>query len=153
MRRLLAILILATTLTACQSAGVEHDQYTGKTIVHSQAYSVSDGLLHNAHAMAVWTNTAGYQVAFDYAANGGSWMFFRQAWADGRQFPYTVTKENVAGCGAGCILVEAGYFRLSESDFQQALIRGLDFKVIGSGGAVTGKLPAEAFKQVAALRK
>jgi hypothetical protein len=113
--------LLAAVLSSCQSAGVQRDQYTGKTIIHSERYSVSDGLLSNAHATVAWTNTAGYQVVFEYLATGGSWMFFRQAWADGRQFPYTVTGEKVLGCGAGCSMVETGYFRLSDADFQQAL--------------------------------
>ncbi|WP_312356798.1 hypothetical protein [Agrobacterium sp.] len=153
MRRILAVTLLATMMASCQSAGVQHDQYTGKTIVHSERYSVNSGLLSNAHATAVWTNTAGYQVVFDYLGTGGSWMFFRQAWAGGKQFPYTVTSEKVLSCASGCTMAESGYFRLSEADFRQALTRGLAFKVMGSGGAVTGKLPPEAFKKVSELMK
>lgn len=147
--RYIFILLVSALLSACQTGpGVVHDKHTGKTVVHSKRYAVAGGLLHNANAIATWSNVNGYGVGVEYLATGGSWMFFREAWSYGKQYTYVVESEDVMGCGAGCSIYESGIIRISEADFQQALVTGFEFKLVGRGGAFEAKVPAEAFKQV-----
>lgn len=142
--------IALLTLAGCQKVGpgVVHDQHTGKSVTHSASFPISGGLLYNVNAMATHSNQNGYSVVVDHLATGGNWMFFREAWSYGRQFTYVVGERRVLGCGGGCSLFENGAIRLSEADFRQAGHTGFTFRLIGSGGAVEGSVPPEAFRQV-----
>jgi len=149
MRYIAFAIAAAVTLSACQTQpGTVHDAHTGKTVVHSSRFAIQSGLLHYVHATAGFSNVNGYSVVIEHLAIGLGWRFFREAWSHGKRFQYVIGKEAVMGCSNGCSLYETGAIRMSERDFLQAAAIGFDFKLIGSGGSLEGRVPAEAFRQV-----
>lgn len=149
MRRIALLMFLAVSMLAGQAAAdILRDKHTGKVTVYSKRYSVDSSLLHNAHATAGYSNKNGYSVVVEYLATGGEWMFFQEAWSFGTQFRYVRGDQKEMGCGGGCTLYENGAIRMSEKQFRKAAKQGFEFKILGKGGAVEGKLPAKAFDQV-----
>ncbi|CAN7459958.1 hypothetical protein [Mesorhizobium sp. LjNodule214] len=146
----IVVLVAACFLAACQnSAGTVTDKHMGVTVAHSRVYPIKNGLLYNLNAFVGHSDRKGYTIALTYTSTGLGWMFFREAWSFGKQYEYVVADETLAGCGGGaCSMVEQGGIRLSESDVQKAAVDGFEFKLVGRGGSVEAKVPAEAFQQV-----
>lgn len=146
-----ALLLVA----GCTTAGSSTDVHTGISAKHSASYSAHAGLLDNLNAIALIGTRAGqtkYGVGINYSSTGLGWAFFREAWSFGSQLPYTVTRENVAGCGGGCTIVEEGSIELTGAQFEAAAKSGFEFKLVGKNRSVVGKIPAKAFAEATAQK-
>ncbi len=147
MRKTLSV--AAFILAGCvASPGTVSDVHTGTTAKHSGLQPAASGLLYNLNAAAVIGQRGGvtrYGVATSYSATGLGWANFSQAWSYGQELRYVVNRARVAGCGAGCTIVEEGIIELSREQFERAAANGFQFKLEGQGGSVVGSLPASAF--------
>lgn len=147
--RLILTCAAALAMAGCQSGpGKLDDKHTGNQGAYSAQFQVHSGLLSSLSARAVYSTQKGYGVTVGYLNTGLGWMFIREAWSFGKRLPYTPDAENVVGCGGGCTISETGRIGLTEAEFRQAAVNGFEFKLVGRNGAIVGKLPATAFKQV-----
>lgn len=149
MKNIVVAFVFSLLVTGCQTQpGVIHDPHMGNTIAYSQRYSVHGGLLTNAYAQAVYSTRKGYGLALSWMSTGMGWAFFREAWSQGRQYPYDVGQEKVLGCGGGCTLLETGAIRMTEAQFKTAAKQGFTYKLVGRNGSYVGTVKPEAFQQV-----
>lgn len=152
-----AVAGLCVSLGACESSpGSYSDAHTGVRAGHSKMYSAHASLLSNLNAAAFVAHQGGetkYAIGTRYSGTGVGWANFTQAWSFGTRLPYTPTVSRVAGCGSGCTVVEEGVIELTKAQFDQASRSGIEFKLIGSGADVIGRLPASAFQEALAYDK
>lgn len=152
MRKLINTLIFTIAITNAITnpavADVSKDKHTGNVIVSSKREEIVGGLLSTMHATAVFSTRKGYGIGVEYLATGGSWVHFSEVWSNGKQFRFDAAAGQVLGCSSGCSLQEGGAIRLTQTEFNRAAMQGFEFKIIGSGGALVGKVPADLFRQV-----
>jgi hypothetical protein len=76
-----------------------------------------------------------------------------EAWSYGKKFRYSKGVIRTRRCRDGnCPAVESGIVFLSEPEFQTAAVNGFEFELIGKLGKVTGRIPAQAFREVLNLK-
>lgn len=133
--------------------GQINDVHTGVTGYHSKMYEVKPGLLASLSVGAVIGVKGGetrYGLVTRHLSTGLGWSFFDEAWSFGTQLPYEVVGREVLGCGGGCSLLESGSIKLTEAQFRQAAVSGLEFKLAGKNRSVVAKAPPEAFREALA---
>lgn len=149
--------LTVTMLAGCANEpGAYSDVHTGTSGGHSKMYSAASGMLYNLNAAALVAERGGetrYGVGIRYSATSAGWANFNQVWSFGTQLPYRVTTARVAGCGGGgCTIVEEGTIQITKQQFERAAQVGFEFKLLGSGAEVVGKLPASAFQDALATK-
>lgn len=147
-----AIFILAACVNEPQTMS---DVHTGISAGTSKRYPVYQNLLVSVWGQAFVANKGGesrYGIYVNQIATGMGWSFFHSAYSFGVQLPYHKGASNVLGCGSGCTLQEQGMIHLTPDQFQKAAQIGFEGKLVGSGGSVVIKVPAEAFREALAVR-
>jgi len=150
-----AILALAAALAGCVNEPQQMtDVHTGISAGTSKRYVVHEGLLVSVYAQAFVATKGGevrQGIYINQIATGMGWSFFHSAYSFGVQLPYERGNGTVMGCGAGCTLREEGAILLSSQQFAAAQKGGMEIKLIGSGNSLVIRVPAEAFREAAAM--
>lgn len=156
LKRVAAVGLLAAMVTGCQTPpGKVSDVHTGVSAKHSGFYPAYAGLLDNLNVAALVGTRNGqtkYALGTSYSSTGLGWAFFREAWSFGKPLRYSVTRENVAGCGSGCTIVEEGVIEMTKAEFEAAASSGLEFKLVGKNRSVVAKVPAKVFQSALAVK-
>jgi len=147
---------VAALLVACvNEPQTMTDVHTGVSAGASKRYPVYQNLLVSVWGQAFVATKGGenrYGIYVNQIATGMGWAFFHSAYSFGVQLPYLRGAGNVLGCGGGCTLQEQGMIQLTADQFHRAAQNGFEAKLVGSGGSVVIKVPAEAFREALALR-
>lgn len=157
MKRILALALTAALMAGCQTApGTTTDVHTGIKAAYSGSMQVYGGLLDSLWVQ-VGVGTRGgqtkYAISTRYLSTGVGWAFFREAWSFGQKLPFTVVREEVAGCAGGCSMIEEGAIVLTKAQFEAAEKNGIEFKLIGKNRSLVAKVPAKAFAEALAQNK
>ena len=93
-----------------------------------------------------------YQVYVEVYSH--DWLFIESAWDDGRRLSMREIDSDVLRCSAGafgrCVINETVGVSLSQRDFDEAVRRGIGFKLVGRRGSVFVYAPAEYFRGIRA---
>lgn len=153
MRKFSAVLLLSSVLTACQSGPVVYsDKHTGQTLYYGSFVNAYSGPLDwlKVRPFAAANGEYGFETTY---SNYG-WIFINEAWSGGKKLRYVNTSGTPVACGSagGCVTLEEGVVFLSETQFKQAAVSGLEFGLRGQSGSVDGKIPAKAFSEALKLK-
>lgn len=156
LKRLIAAGLVALSLSACANEPATiTDVHTGMSAGTSKRYPVYDSLLVSVYGQAFVATKGGKTtqgVYINQIATGQGWAFYNEAYSFGTQLQYVRGNSTVLGCGAGCTLQEEGGVLLTAQQFAQAVKTGLEMKLVGPGGGIVVKIPAEAFQEAMAFR-
>ncbi len=149
--RIAVACVVAMIASACQtSETVSTDRHTGITVVNGDEVTAHSRLVDSLRAKPFYSSQLGYAVSIGYSNYG--WTHLNSAYSFGRKFDYLIRTSTIDTCGGigGCITTETGIIKLDKATFDNAGKAGLEFKLIGRDGSVTGRIPAESFRKVSA---
>ena len=151
----IALLAALAGVSACVNEPQQMtDVHTGISAGASKTYPVYESLLASVYAQAFVASKGDevrYGIYVNQIATGMGWSFFHSAYSFGVELPYQVGSNTVLGCGGGCTLREEGMVVLSPQQFAAAQKGGMELKLIGTGNSVVIRVPAEAFREAAAI--
>lgn len=154
-RKMLAAVVLISGLAGCVNEPQQMtDVHTGISAGASKRYSVYESFLVSVYAQAFVATKGGevrQGIYVNQIATGMGWSFFHSAYSFGVQLPYERGNGTVLGCGGGCTLREEGMIVLSPQQFTAAQKTGMEIKLVGSGNSVVIRVPADAFREAAAM--
>lgn len=145
--------IALISLAACDQGGAMTDPHTGVSVFRGPSEVASFRGVNSLSASAGVGTRAGapfYGIYTSYASSTMDFARFSQAYSFGVQLPYQVTSERSAGCLPTCSHVETGIITLTETQFRAAAGAGFEFRLIGTGATVTGKLSPATFQKALA---
>lgn len=145
--------IALITLAACDQGGAMTDIHTGVAVFRGPSEVASFRGVNSLSASAAAGTRGGapfYGIYTSYTSSTMNYAHFSQAYSFGSQLPYQVTSERSAGCLPTCSHVETGLVTLTELQFRTAAQNGFEFRLIGTGATVTGKLSPATFQKALA---
>ena len=152
-RPALAATVAILALAACDQGGAMSDPHTGTNVFRGPSEVASFRGVNSLSASAAVGTRGGapfHGIYTSYASSMMDFAKFSQAYSFGTELPYQVTGERSAGCLPTCSHVETGVITLTEAQFRHATQSGFEFRLIGTGATVTGKMTPASFQKALA---
>lgn len=152
MKRILS-LTLVVALCACQTPAVVKDVHMGADIVYGSNVMAYYGLIESLHARPLYSTKSGFGMQTSFQSPRR--LSILEVWSYGKQFDYAKGLTEKMPClipPCAPMNVEQGVVSMGETDFVTAASKGFEFEMVGRGGKVIGKIPAQAFRTVLEMK-